>query len=79
MRRFAMVLILLNLALGGAQATTTTSPGSGFINCCRGDGEDAYCCRKCCWLGIHCQTDAQCRDPNLETSTLETWNADDSS
>lgn len=77
MRRFAMVLIFLNLALAGATATTT-NPGSGIRNCCRGEGEDAYCCRRCCWLAVHCETDAQCRDPNLETPILEPWNADDS-
>lgn len=78
MRRFAMVLILLNLALAGANATTT-SPGSGIRNCCRGEGEEAFCCLRCCWFaGRYCTNDAQCRDPNLETPTLEPWNADDS-
>ena len=77
MRRFALVLILINLALGGAQAATP-DPGSGIRNCCRGEGEEAFCCRKCCWLGQYCINDAQCRDPNLKTPTLEPWNADGS-
>lgn len=77
MRRFAMVLILINLALGGAQATTP-SPGRGFMDCCRGEGEEAFCCRRCCWVGRYCTNDAQCKDPNLETPILEPWNADDS-
>lgn len=70
MRRFAMVLILLNLALGGAYAATP-SPGSIIKNCCKGEGEEAYCCRKCCWWSKYCATDSQCRDPNLVTSNLE--------
>lgn len=71
MRRFAMVLILINLALGGVQATTP-SPGSGIRNCCKGEGEEAFCCRMCCWFfGRHCTTDAPCKNPDLETPNLE--------
>ena len=77
MRRFAMVLILINLALGSAQAATPI-PGSGVRNCCKGEAEDAFCCRKCCWLGRYCINDAQCKDPNLKIPTLESRNADDS-
>lgn len=77
MRRFAMVLILINLALGSAQAATPI-PGSGIMDCCRGEAEEAFCCRKCCWIGQYCTTNAQCKDPNLKTPTPESRNADDS-
>ena len=77
MRKFAMVLILINLALGSAQATTP-SPGSGIMNCCKGEGEGVYCCQKCCWWGKYCATDSQCRNTNLLISNLEPENADGS-
>lgn len=77
MRKFAMVLILINLALGSAHAATPV-PGSGIMDCCRGEGKEAFCCWKCCWIGQYCTKDAQCRDPNLETSILTPWNADGS-
>lgn len=60
-----IVLILLNLVLGVGLLQSTRSDATraiGFSNCCRAEGEDAYCCYRCCWIWSNCDFDSDCRD-----------------
>jgi len=60
-----IVLILLNLVLGAGLLVSTRNDAAraqGFRSCCRGEGVQAYCCDRCCWLWTTCDGDSDCQD-----------------
>lgn len=65
LRVAAIVLIMLNLILGAGLLVSTRSDANraiGFFDCCRGEGDEAYCCYQCCWFWPTCDIDSDCRD-----------------
>ena len=66
MRAITMGLILVNLLLGAILAMPSGSRQGSALwihDCCRGLGQDAYCCRDCCWFTSNCENDLDCRPP----------------
>lgn len=60
-----IVLILLNLVLGAGLLVSTRNDATqarALRNCCRGEGAEAYCCDRCCWLWTTCDGDSDCQD-----------------
>ena len=60
-----IVLILLNLVLGAGLLVSTRNDATralGFHDCCRGEGAEAYCCDRCCWLRADCDFNSDCED-----------------
>ena len=63
MRAKSMVLILVNLAMAAVLIATPDGSRSAtrIRDCCQGEGPNAYCCERCCWLTEDCDTDLDCR------------------
>ena len=66
MRAMSIVLIVVNLLMGATLTVSSRSQAGSadwFRDCCRGKGQDAFCCLDCCWWTSDCQTDNDCRAP----------------
>ena len=65
MRAKSMVLILVNLVMASVltAAPAGESSATGFYNCCQGEGPNAHCCERCCWLTDDCDSDLDCQRP----------------
>ncbi len=66
LRAITMGLILVNLLLGAILSTPPTSQrnvDAQIFDCCRGQGPEAYCCKRCCWVTWNCKVDRDCRNP----------------
>ena len=57
-------LVVLNGLLAVAVFATpaeTQFASSKQVDCCRGVGSEAYCCRECCWFNNNCSSKQDCR------------------
>lgn len=65
MRAKSMVLILVNLVMAAVliAAPAGESPATWIRDCCQGEGPNAHCCKRCCWLTKNCNTDLDCQRP----------------
>ena len=64
MRAKSMVLILVNLMMAAVLIAAPAGERSAtwFRDCCQGEGPNAYCCERCCWLTHDCEADRDCRE-----------------
>lgn len=64
-RKLIFVLVLANCVLGAnllAHIVDSQIIPLGIVNCCKGVGSDAYCCKHCCWWDPGCVDDRGCRE-----------------
>lgn len=62
-KRIIIALVVLNALLAFAAHRSPAGPQParpGPVNCCRGVGPEAYCCKRCCWFGQSCTSDLDC-------------------